>query len=181
MNRVILVGRLTRDPELRYTQSRMAVCTFSLAVDRGLSKQKKQEAESQNRPTADFPRITVWGVQAENASRYLHKGSQCAVEGRIQTGSYQDQQTGKTVYTTDVVADRVEFLESRSDSQNYSNSNDFGNMNQDNGYNNYNQDQGYANNNSYNGNNFNNNSNQDDSDFFDDDFTEIEDDGRIPF
>jgi single-strand DNA-binding protein len=176
MNRVILIGRLTRDPELRYTPSQRAVCTFNLAVDRGLSKQKRQEAESQNRPTADFPRITVWGVQAENASKYLHKGSQCAVEGRIQTGSYQDQQTGKMVYTTDVVADRVEFLDSRSDG-NYQGGNNFGNMNQDPGYGNFNQDRSYNNNN-----NMNNNFNQNDSDdFFDDDFTEIEDDGRIPF
>ncbi|MDO5027592.1 MAG: single-stranded DNA-binding protein, partial [Tissierellia bacterium] len=178
MNRVVLIGRLTRDPELRYTQSRMAVCTFSLAVDRGLSKQKRQEAEANNRQTADFIRITVWGVQGENASRYLHKGSQCAVEGRIQTGYYQDTQTGKMVYTTDVVADRVEFLDSRSDNNAYQANNNFGNMNQDPGYNNYNQDQGY--NNNYN-NSYNNNSNQNNSDdFFDDDFTEIEDDGRIP-
>ncbi|MGO3018954.1 MAG: single-stranded DNA-binding protein [Anaerococcus sp.] len=175
MNRVILIGRLTRDPELRYTQSRMAVCSFNLAVDKGLSKQKRQEAEANNRPTADFPRITVWGVQAENASRYLHKGSQCAIEGRIQTGSYQDTQTGKMVYTTDVVADRVEFLDSRSDSQGYQANNNFGGMNQDQGYGNMNQDQSYNNNGT-------NNSNQDNSDdFFDDDFTEIEDDGRIPF
>lgn len=175
MNRVILTGRLTRDPELRYTQSRMAVCSFNLAVDKGLSKQKRQEAEANNRPTADFPRITVWGVQAENASRYLHKGSQCAIEGRIQTGSYQDTQTGKMVYTTDVVADRVEFLDSRSDSQGYKANNNFGGMNQDQGYGNMNQDQSYNNNGT-------NNSNQDNSDdFFDDDFTEIEDDGRIPF
>ena len=126
MNRVILIGRLTREPELRYTQARQAVCTFNLAVDKGLSKQRRQEAEANNRPTADFPRITVWGVQAENASRYLHKGSQCAIEGRIQTGSYQDSQTGKMIYTTDVVADRVEFIEPRSSSQANSN---FDNMN----------------------------------------------------
>src|SRR5699024_210318 len=143
--------------------------------DKGLSKQKRQEAEANNRPTADFPRITVWGVQAENASRYLHKGSQCAIEGRIQTGSYQDTQTGKMVYTTDVVADRVEFLDSRSDSQGYKPNNNFDGMNQDQGYGNMNQDQSYNNNGT-------NNSNQDNSDdFFDDDFTEIEDDGRIPF
>ncbi|MDD7463635.1 MAG: single-stranded DNA-binding protein [Anaerococcus sp.] len=177
MNRVVLVGRLTRDPELRYTQSRTAVCSFSLAVDRGLSKQKRQEAEANNRPTADFPRITVWGVQAENASRYLHKGSQCAVDGRIQTDSYQDAQTGKMIYTTEVVAERVEFLDSRSSGQQNTG---FGNMNQDQGYGSMNQDQGY--NNSYNNNQANNSYQSNNSDdFFDDDFTEIEDDGRIPF
>lgn len=163
MNKVILTGRLVRDPELRYTQSSMAVCSFSLAVDRGLSKQKRQEAEAQNRPTADFPRITVWGVQGENASRYLHKGSQCAVEGRIQTGSYQDTQTGKMVYTTDVVADRVEFLDGPNQAQNNAQANNY--------------------NSAYNstGSNGKNDTEQNKGDFFDDDFTEISDDGFIPF
>lgn len=110
MNKVILIGRLTRDPELRYTQANTAVCTFSLAVDKKLSREKREEAEAAGRPTADFPRVIVWGKMGENASRYLFKGSQCAVEGRIQTGSYQDRETGKTVYTTDIIADNVEFL-----------------------------------------------------------------------
>ena len=176
MNKVFLIGRLTKDPDLRYTQSGQAVVSFSLAVDRGLSKQKKQEMESMNRPTADFPRITVWGVQAENVSRYLKKGNQCAIDGKIQTGSYQDKD-GKTVYTTDVVADRVEFLESRSDGQyqNYNNP-----MNQDNGFGDMNQDRSYNNSNNFQQNN-NQNMNSNNDDFFDDDFTEIEDDGRIPF
>lgn len=173
MNKVILIGRLVRDPELRYTQSQRAVCTFTLAVDKRLSRDKRQEMESQNRPTADFPRITVWGIQGENASKYLRKGSQCAVEGRIETGSYQDRETGKTVYTTDVVAENVEFIGSRSNNQssNYNNSYD----NQDIYKNDYSQVNNYP----------QNNQNQDgfggDDDFFDDDFTEIEDDGRIPF
>lgn len=175
MNRVILIGRLTRDPELRYTQSNQAVATFTLAIDRRMSREKRQEAESQNRPTADFIRITVWGRPAETASKYLRKGSQCAVEGRIQTGSYQDQ-TGKTVYTTDVVADNVEFLGSRSDNQqsNYNQSNPYDNQDYNN--NDYSQTRGYQ------GNNYNQNQNDfGGDDFFDDDFTEIEDDGRIPF
>ena len=173
MNKVILICRLVRDPELRYTQSQRAVCTFTLAVDKRLSRDKRQEMESQNRPTADFPRITVWGIQGENASKYLRKGSQCAVEGRIETGSYQDRETGKTVYTTDVVAENVEFIGSRSNNQssNYNNSYD----NQDIYKNDYSQVNNYP----------QNNQNQDgfggDDDFFDDDFTEIEDDGRIPF
>ena len=184
MNRVILIGRLTRDPELRYTQTNQPVASFTLAVDRRMSRERKQEAESQNRPTADFIRITVWGQQGENASRYLSKGSQCAVEGRIQTGSYQDQQTGKTVYTTDVVADSVEFIGSRSDNSS-NNSGGYGRQNygdnQDYGNDNYSQT-GYQNKN--NNNNYNNNSQSgfdSSDDFFDDDFTEIEDDGRIPF
>ncbi len=176
MNKVILIGRLVRDPELRYTQSQRAVCTFTLAVDKRLSRERKNELEAQNRPTADFLRITVWGVQGENASKYLRKGSQCAVDGRIETGSYQDRETGKTVYTTDVVADNVEFIGSRSDNQ----SNSFNNSydNQDTYRNDYSQTNNYQQNR---GNNNNSQAFDGGDDFFDDDFTEIEDDGRIPF
>lgn len=102
MNNVILIGRLTKDPELSYTQSQTALCKFTLAVDR----QSKEEK------TADFIRIVVWGKQAENCSRFLYKGKQCAVNGRIQTGSYKDK-SGNTVYTTDVIANNVEFLGSK--------------------------------------------------------------------
>ena len=77
------------------------MCRFTLAVDRA-------------KEGTDFIRIVVWDKQAENVNRYLHKGSKCAVLGRIQTGSYKDRE-GKTVYTTDVVASRVEFLDSKSD------------------------------------------------------------------
>ena len=104
MNSVVLIGRLTRDPELRYTAgSQMAVANFSLAIDRpGRQGEDKK---------TDFPRVTVFGKQAENCEKYLAKGRMVAVQGRIQTGSYQDRESGKTIYTTDVVADRVEFLE----------------------------------------------------------------------
>lgn len=99
MNQVILIGRLTRDPELVYTPgNQTAVTRFSIAVDRR-DKEK----------TADFIRITVFGKQAENCDRYLHKGKQVAVNGRIQTGSYKNRE-GQTVYTTDVIANNVEFL-----------------------------------------------------------------------
>lgn len=162
MNRTVLIGRLARDPELRYTQGGSAVCTFTLAVDRGLSKQKKQEAEAQGKPTADFIRITVWGVQGENASKYLRKGSQCAVQGRIQTGSYQDN-AGKTVYTTDVFADNVEFLDSRNDAQNNTQANNYNPA-----YNSMPNNQNY-------------NTGQNTSDYFGDDFEEVSDDGCIPF
>ena len=175
MNKVILTGRLVRDPELRYTQSNQAVCTFTLAVDKRLSRDKREEAEANNRPTADFPRITVWGKQAENASRYLSKGSQCAVEGRIQTGSYQDRETGKMVYTTDVVADNVEFLGARSDNHGQ-NQNSYAADNQDVYRNDYSQTNTYQNNQNKQNQSFSGN-----DDFFDDDFTEIQDDGRIPF
>lgn len=101
MNNVVLIGRLTRDPEVRYTSSQMAVCHFSIAVDRPRSQNKEQ--------TADFIRITVFGKQAENCGRYLAKGRQVGIQGRIQTGSYKNKD-GQTVYTTDVIANSVEFL-----------------------------------------------------------------------
>jgi len=102
MNSVVLIGRLTRDPELSYTpNNQTAVAHFSLAVDR-----PRRNGEDQG---ADFIRITVWGKQAELCDRFLSKGSQAAVLGRIQTGSYKNRE-GVTVYTTEVVADRVEFL-----------------------------------------------------------------------
>jgi len=103
MNSVNLIGRLTRDPEVRYTSgTQMAVANFTIAIDR----MTREGAERQ----ADFPRITVFGKQAENCEKYLVKGRKVAIEGRIQTGSYQNK-NGDTVYTTDVVANRVEFLE----------------------------------------------------------------------
>lgn len=153
LNKVILIGRLVRDPELRYTQSNQAVCTFTLAVDKNLSKEKREDAEAAGRPTADFPRIIVWGKMGENASRYLFKGSQCAVDGRIQTGSYKDNESGKTVYTTDIIADRVEFLTRASEEK----------RNDDGGTNTYQNNSGGS------------------GDFFEDDFSEIQDDQRIPF
>lgn len=102
MNSVVLIGRLTKDPEVRYTASQMAVATFTVAIDRPV----RAGGEKQT----DFPRITVFGRQAENCEQYLAKGRLVGVHGRIQTGSYQNKD-GATVYTTDVVADRVEFLE----------------------------------------------------------------------
>ncbi len=102
MNSVILIGRLTRDPELSYTPSNQTPVTrFTIAVDRPVQQGRERQA--------DFIRITVWGKQAETCDRYLSKGRQVAVMGRIQTGSYKNRE-GVTVYTTDVVADRVEFL-----------------------------------------------------------------------
>jgi single-strand DNA-binding protein len=106
MNSVVLIGRLTRDPELRYTpNTQTAVAHFTLAIDRPAQRGEERQA--------DFIRITVFGRQAETVDRYLRKGSQAAVSGRIQTGSYRNKD-GQTVYTTDVIANRVEFLGSRS-------------------------------------------------------------------
>lgn len=111
MNNVVLIGRLTKDPELRYIpNSGTPVSTFTLAVDKQVSREKKQEMEARNQPTADFIRIVVWGKMAEVSANYLAKGRLTAVQGRIQTGSYEDKD-GKRVYTTEVVASSVEFLE----------------------------------------------------------------------
>lgn len=103
MNNVILIGRLTRDPEVRHTSNNMAVARFSVAIDRG----KDNDGNSRG---ADFPNIVVFGKQAENCEKYLAKGRLVAIQGHLQTGSYDDKD-GKKVYTTDVVADRVKFLE----------------------------------------------------------------------
>ncbi|HSN66769.1 MAG TPA: single-stranded DNA-binding protein [Fusibacter sp.] len=111
MNSVVLIGRLTRDPELRFIPgSGMAVANFSMAVNKDLSKEKKQEFESSGKPTVDFIRIQVWGKQAENCSQYLAKGRLVGIQGSIQTSSYKNTE-GVTVYTTEVLANKVEFLE----------------------------------------------------------------------
>ena len=102
MNSVFLIGRLTRDPEVRQTQGGTKVAGFTLAIDR-----PPREGEEKK---ADFPRITVFGRQAESCEKYLAKGRKVAIIGRLQTGSYQNK-SGDTVYTTDVVATNVEFLE----------------------------------------------------------------------
>lgn len=109
MNSVFLIGRLTRDPETRYVAaSQMAVATFTLAVNRPTRQGENQQA--------DFPRITVFGKQAENCEKYLAKGRLVAIEGRLQTGSYKNKD-GATVYTTDVIANRVQFLERANSNQ----------------------------------------------------------------
>ena len=95
INRVVLVGRLTKDPDLRYTPSGAAVARFTLAVNRTFSN-------AQGEREADFINCTVWRKQAENTANFLKKGSLAGVEGRIQTGSYEGQD-GKRVYTTEVV------------------------------------------------------------------------------
>lgn len=102
MNSVALIGRLTRDPEVRYTGDQMAIARFSIAIDRPPRRDGTKET--------DFPRITVFGKTAENCEKYLAKGRLVGVTGRIQTGSYTNKD-GNKVYTTEVVADRVEFLE----------------------------------------------------------------------
>ncbi|MBQ6501213.1 MAG: single-stranded DNA-binding protein [Mogibacterium sp.] len=103
MNSVDLTGRLTRDPEIRYTSGdNMAVATFNLAVDRDGQK------DNNGNKVADFPRVTAFGKTAELIEKYIKKGSYIEVQGRIQTGSYKNK-NGDTIYTTDVVANRIGF------------------------------------------------------------------------
>lgn len=111
MNTVVLMGRLTREPDLRYLQSggNTAIARFSLAVDKQLSREKRQELESKGQQTADFINCVAWGRLGENVAKYTGKGLRVIVEGRIQTGSYEKD--GRTVYTTDVVASNVEFID----------------------------------------------------------------------
>lgn len=106
MNKVILMGRLTRDPEVRYTESSepMAIARYTLAVDRRSRGQQEQ--------SADFISCVAFGKSGEFAEKYLHKGTKVIVEGRIQTGSYTNKE-GQKVYTTDVVVEQQEFAESK--------------------------------------------------------------------
>lgn len=108
MNRVVLIGRLTRDPELRYTQSGTACCQITLAVNRPKQKDKEQEA--------DFINVVVWDKQAENLAKYKTKGSQIAVEGSIRTRTYEDDEK-KKVYVTEVLALNVMYLDSKKDNK----------------------------------------------------------------
>lgn len=103
LNRIVLIGRLTRDPELRYTPNGVAVTTFTLAVDRPFTGQ-------QGNREADFINIVTWRGLAETCAKYLKKGRLTAAEGRLQVRNY-DNNEGKKVYVTEVVADNVRFLE----------------------------------------------------------------------
>ena len=105
MNRVVLIGRLTKDPDLKYSESNLPVLRFTIAVNRTFTDQNGQKQ-------ADFINCVAFRKQAENMARFLGRGSQIAVEGRIQTRNYQGKD-GNTVYVTEVVAESVQFLESK--------------------------------------------------------------------
>ena len=107
MNIVALTGRLTKDPDIRYTNSGTSIARFTIAVDRDFKKEDGQ--------TADFPNIVAFGKTAEFVEKYFSKGKRIEVMGRIQTGSYQ-KEDGTKVYTTDVLAERVGFGESKKES-----------------------------------------------------------------
>lgn len=109
MNKVVLIGRLSRDPELRYTSNNTPVCQINVAISRPVSQGKE--------PETDFINVTVWNKQAENLVKYVKKGNQIAIEGRIQTRSY-DNEEGKKVYVTEVLANNVEFIGNNSNKAN---------------------------------------------------------------
>ncbi|PGR00828.1 single-stranded DNA-binding protein [Bacillus cereus] len=114
MNRVILVGRLTKDPDIRYTPNGVAVATFTLAVNRAFANQQGER-------DADFINCVIWRKQAENVANYLRKGSLAGVDGRLQTRNYEGQD-GKRVYVTEVLAESVQFLEPRNNGREQRNS-----------------------------------------------------------
>ncbi|MCR1809321.1 single-stranded DNA-binding protein [Haploplasma modicum] len=118
INNVVLVGRLTKDPELMKTQSNISYVRFTLAVNRSFADQSGERQ-------ADFINCIAWRNQAENLARFMKQGSQIGLQGRIQTGSYETDQG--TRYTTDVVADSIQFLESRTQKSN-DNNDEFSNL-----------------------------------------------------
>ena len=116
MNKAILIGRLTRDPELRYTSSNRAVCQFTIAIDRPFTNQATGARE------ADFINVVAWDRTGENVGKFMTKGRLIAVEGRIQTRNYDDKD-GKRVYVTEVLASNVQFLESKASTTNQTSGN----------------------------------------------------------
>ncbi len=107
MNSVNLIGRVVRDPEKKVLENGTVISKFSIAIDRYYGN-KKTEQEELGKPTADFPRIVVWGRQADNCVEYLKKGSLVSILGRVATSKYQ--KNGENFYTTEIIGDRVQFL-----------------------------------------------------------------------
>ncbi|MDD2470160.1 MAG: single-stranded DNA-binding protein [Bacilli bacterium] len=118
MNKTFLVGHLTKDPELKYLSNNTAVATFTVAVNRTFTNQSGERE-------ADFIPVVVWRKQAENVKKYLNKGSLVGIDGRIQTRNYENQE-GKRVYVTEVVADNVQFLGPKGQRENNVSPDDFG-------------------------------------------------------
>lgn len=110
MNNVSLIGRLVQTPEVKYTSEGKAFTQFTLAINRYMSQSQKEEKKAEGKSTADFPRIFAWGKTAENCCFYLKKGAMISVSGKITTSNYQNSE-GDMVYTTDITADRITFLE----------------------------------------------------------------------
>ena len=118
VNRAVIVGRLTRDPEVKKTQSGLSVCSFTVVCDRNV----KKKDDSSNEPTADFINCVAWRGSADYIATYGAKGSTVCVDGHIQTRNY-DRQDGTKVYVTEILAERLELIRDKSGSNQYSNSN----------------------------------------------------------
>jgi single-strand DNA-binding protein len=145
LNRVVLVGRLTKDPELKYTPNGVAVANFTLAVNRPFSNQQGERE-------ADFINCVVWRKPAENVANFLKKGSLAGVDGRLQTRSYENNQ-GQRVYVTEVMAESVQFLEPRNANAGGQNQggNNFGGPSNDRGFGQQNQNRSYGSDNGFGG------------------------------
>ncbi|MCM3731988.1 single-stranded DNA-binding protein [Fictibacillus nanhaiensis] len=146
LNRVVLVGRLTKDPELKYTPNGVAVANFTLAVNRPFSNQQGERE-------ADFINCVVWRKPAENVANYLKKGSLAGVDGRLQTRSYENNQ-GQRVYVTEVMAESVQFLEPKNANaggQQYQGGNNFSGPSNDRGFGQQNQNRSYGSDNGFGG------------------------------
>jgi single-strand DNA-binding protein len=138
INSVVLVGRLTRDPELRYA-GEIPTTTISIAVERPFANKNGQR-------DADFINVVFWRKTAETVSQYFRKGSRIGIQGRIQTRNYQDTQTGKTVYVTEVVADNFTFIDTKAENESRGISNSSNQSYSSNNNNNFqNQNAGYQN------------------------------------
>ena len=110
MNQISLVGRMVQNPELKTLQDGNCMTKFNIAIDRYLASSQKEEKKSEGKATADFPRITVWGKQAENCCKYLAKGAMVSITGRVSTSVYENVE-GENVYLTEIIGERVQFLE----------------------------------------------------------------------
>ena len=108
MNKIILIGNLTKDPDLRYTTNGAAVLRFTLAVDKNLSKEKRLELEAEGKPTAEFIGVTAWAKTAELLAQYTKKGQKVAIEGRVEANQYEKD--GERIYTQTIVAERIQFI-----------------------------------------------------------------------
>ncbi|MDX8045430.1 single-stranded DNA-binding protein [Gracilibacillus sp. S3-1-1] len=170
LNRVVLVGRLTRDPDLRYTPNGVAVANFTIASNRPFTNQQGQRE-------ADFINCVVWRRQAENLANYMNKGSLIGVDGRIQTRSFDDQE-GKRVFITEVLAESIQFLESKGGAP----GGQPNNMQGPSGYNQNQNQPSQANQNQFNQNNSNNQGNAEPSNPFQDSGEPIDiSDDDLPF
>lgn len=130
MNSVNLIGRCVRDIELRYLQNGTATSSFTIAIDRGISKEKKQEALANGGQVADFINIVTWAKTAEFAANYLKKGAMVGISGRLQSGKYTNKE-GQTIYTTDVNCNEITMIDWADKQEKQGNISDFNEVSND--------------------------------------------------